>query len=137
MLSEPTNWAWHPSATAEATSIWSRNVAEEMPGNVLQPSFCSWWSSAFQQDIVILDIDLGGPRSVDYISIFWGDDGGRIRPFSRTFSVECNRGREAPSCRAARHALIMDKKWQRDSGWMVVYEVVNHSTPFKRSTVDR
>lgn len=89
------DWA-SPStgATAYSTSRWSAH-ASESPRNVLHGSSLSWWSSEALNEHpnrkVIFEIDLGGLKLIDRIVICWGDDGGRPREPSCSFSVEVSR----------------------------------------------
>lgn len=84
------NWARLHCARATTTSRWSHDPSED-PNNVLDGTFATWWSS---EDVdfsrvpsVKLTIDLGAPRFVERILIFWGDDKGRTRAPSRHFTV--------------------------------------------------
>ena len=80
------NWARFPCASATATSRWN-NTEDEDPNNILDGKDSTWWSSASIQDCRI-DIDLGQIVPLEHIDILWGDDNGRVRPRSMTFTVE-------------------------------------------------
>ena len=68
------------TADVTATSCWN-DTSDENPHNVIDGNPMSWWSSK-QLDEVTLMINFA-PRIIplNVITIFWGDDGGRIREF--------------------------------------------------------
>jgi hypothetical protein len=72
-----------------ATSRWD-DTSDEEPINVIDGNPLTWWSSK-QVDHVILSIDFSNVHRVlpvSRIAIFWGDDGGRIRPCSSSYEVQ-------------------------------------------------
>ena len=72
-----------------ADSRWDLTKDEE-PINVIDGNPLTWWSS-LQTDPVTLAIDfstINQALPVSTVCIFWGDDGGRIRPCSGAYEVQ-------------------------------------------------
>lgn len=142
------NWSSSVVATAFSDSRWSEDACEvsiyvylfhmyevaihnhaptlKDPRNVLVDSPNSWWSSRFGQEKVILDIDLGADRNVRLISIFWGDDGGRIRPHSKSFLVMYRKGTEtSEDARKRRERICSNDQEKKSNGnnWNLLADI--------------
>jgi hypothetical protein len=95
--------------TASATPRWD-DTAHEDPANVIDGNPTTWWSSK-QLDGVTLEL-IFQERVIPLrvLTIFWGDDNGRIRPCSGSYEVQILVPRR-------RH------KWWSTKRWTTIHQV--------------